>query len=666
MSTEMQISTDTDALRRTNEPSVDTGQATAGAAATITDTSKTWMVNEWATRVIEITEGTGKGQFRNIVSNTATVLTVAPAWTVIPDTSSYYRIGLNTGTGGGGTILDSGISTGGAVGNLVDALKNWDVGIWEGKLLKILSGANEGAIRKIISNTATQVNVGVVFGAAIVAGVNYAILDDNACGEDVRRSATSILVPLAKQTEEGIATAGAANSLTDGAKFWDVNMWAGHYVRIASGTGFNQIRFVASNTLNVLTVITAWAANPDATSKYIIFSLPTSDAGIGIDYGIATNNALANMQDATKFWDVDMYEGKLIKFLTGPAAGCVRRIQGNDINNIYPLNNFSAACGVGSRYVIFDDVGILPDIIQGTPVLSRLVPLAKQMEEGLVTTAGVGVVTVTDANKNLALNCYTGYGLRVVSGTGAGSVRRIGSNTAGAGTVYTCDTVLTTGLDSKYVIFQFPVASTTGMPSENIASVGGTAQTAADWTQLFQLDFGAATAGAANSITDGVKLWEPDSLIGCIARVISGTGINQNRLIVSNTATVITIQTAWTNNPIATDKYVIYAVKPGVATQTYNTPGAGAAVITIFTARIAHYSTRIVGQVYADVASAANGLSIEQSYDGISWDYMTQYSVLAGVVLPFSVDIVGKYVRVVYTNGQGAQATFRTSVSLKV
>lgn len=66
------------------------------------------------------------------------------------------------------------------------------------------------------------------------------------------------------------ATAGAASTLTDTAKTWPVNGWANSQVRIVSGTGAGQIRSIASNTANVLTVSAAWAVNPDATSVYRI------------------------------------------------------------------------------------------------------------------------------------------------------------------------------------------------------------------------------------------------------------------------------------------------------------------------------------------------------------------------------------------------------------
>jgi hypothetical protein len=69
-----------------------TGTATAGAASTLTDSGKTWTVNEFAGLSITITAGTGAGQVRTIASNTATVITVSTAWTTNPDTTSQYAI----------------------------------------------------------------------------------------------------------------------------------------------------------------------------------------------------------------------------------------------------------------------------------------------------------------------------------------------------------------------------------------------------------------------------------------------------------------------------------------------------------------------------------------------------------------------------------------------
>jgi hypothetical protein len=66
----------------------------------------------------------------------------------------------------------------------------------------------------------------------------------------------------------GTASAGASTTLTDGSKAWLTNQWANYQIRITAGTGVGQIRTVASNTGTVITVSSAWAVNPDATSVY--------------------------------------------------------------------------------------------------------------------------------------------------------------------------------------------------------------------------------------------------------------------------------------------------------------------------------------------------------------------------------------------------------------
>jgi len=69
-----------------------TGTATAGAATTLTNSAKSWTVNQWTNYQVRIVSGTGAGQIRTIASNTATALTVSAAWTTNPDATSAYSI----------------------------------------------------------------------------------------------------------------------------------------------------------------------------------------------------------------------------------------------------------------------------------------------------------------------------------------------------------------------------------------------------------------------------------------------------------------------------------------------------------------------------------------------------------------------------------------------
>lgn len=66
-----------------------------------------------------------------------------------------------------------------------------------------------------------------------------------------------------------------------------------------------------------------------------------------------------------------------------------------------------------------------------------------------------------------------------------------------------------------------------------------------------------ATAGAATTLTDSVQTWTVDAYANLTVRITGGTGAGQIRRIASNTATVLTVTTAWTTIPDATSTYVI-------------------------------------------------------------------------------------------------------------
>lgn len=75
-----------------NIPTIDSGTATSGGAATLTDTGKAFTVNEHTDKILKLTGGTGSGQSQVIASNTATVITVVANWTTNPDATTTYEI----------------------------------------------------------------------------------------------------------------------------------------------------------------------------------------------------------------------------------------------------------------------------------------------------------------------------------------------------------------------------------------------------------------------------------------------------------------------------------------------------------------------------------------------------------------------------------------------
>lgn len=71
------------------------GTATSGTTTTLTDTTKTWTVDEFKNKRLLITGGAGEGETLRIDSNTVDTLTFAVASPVAIDNTSTYRICSN-------------------------------------------------------------------------------------------------------------------------------------------------------------------------------------------------------------------------------------------------------------------------------------------------------------------------------------------------------------------------------------------------------------------------------------------------------------------------------------------------------------------------------------------------------------------------------------------
>jgi hypothetical protein len=70
--------------------------------------------------------------------------------------------------------------------------------------------------------------------------------------------------------------------------------------------------------------------------------------------------------------------------------------------------------------------------------------------------------------------------------------------------------------------------------------------------------------------------------------------------------------------------------------------------------------------VYADQASATDGLQIQQSSDGINADHQDVFTIAAATGKNFSLNPHALYFRIVYTNGGSAQASFRLQTLYKL
>jgi hypothetical protein len=76
------------------------------------------------------------------------------------------------------TKKDSGTATGGTTTTLTDTGKAWTIDEFAGKAIVLTAGAGGGDVRKIVSNTATEITVDVAFSATPDATSTYAVYDE--------------------------------------------------------------------------------------------------------------------------------------------------------------------------------------------------------------------------------------------------------------------------------------------------------------------------------------------------------------------------------------------------------------------------------------------------------------------------------------------------------
>lgn len=147
-----------------------TGTATAGGATTLTDSSKTWVVNQWSGYYAKITAGTGIGQEKEIVSNTATALSVVSAWTTNPDATSVYaikskvlkdeKVSFASYINADGNVLVATVTaTAGTSSTISKTSAGYTVDKYKGKFVKIVAGTGIGQFRQIKSNTTDTLTV---------------------------------------------------------------------------------------------------------------------------------------------------------------------------------------------------------------------------------------------------------------------------------------------------------------------------------------------------------------------------------------------------------------------------------------------------------------------------------------------------------------------------
>jgi hypothetical protein len=451
------------------------------------------------------------------------------AWYVLPAYTNNYVAALTDfsieRTTENSSIWERGTATGGSTTTLVDAAHGvdaaaWRTNQWAGYWVFVYSGTAAGQIRQIASNTGTTLTWSTA-GTAPDTTSRYLILGFDA----------------------GTATAGAASTLTDSTKAWATNRWANYDLRILHGTGRGQTRTIASNTATVITTLSPWDTVPDNTSVFVIQG--DSDKL----YLVSGGNAAILMHNMDSM--VATFGRQIGQVGWGIARNAAATVGGHLPVAIASLSNVTTTATVTTAHPHQFRVGELVTVrgatdanYNVTAVAIATVPSATTFTytmagtpSGNTLTGSQSTTTLTDLTKNWTTNEHAGRlvymntgAITAASGSAAGQVVRIASNTATTLTFAATVTAPTNGV-SRYSIARGDAIGT--------------------------LDFGVATGAgqSTTAIADSSKSWAVNIWAGRRVRVLTSGGPIEV-IIASNTATVLTVATI-TLPVAAVTQYVI-------------------------------------------------------------------------------------------------------------
>jgi len=352
----------------------------------IVDSTKNWVINEHIGKIIklDIAGYQPTSQFRRIISNTQTTITVSTITSGLNGTSRYvicgpeafgrdrqYKAPLEDGDGR---------ATSGTPTTLTDSNKLWAVNQWAGYKVRIIAGTGVGSEINIISNNTTTLTLNSP-GFTPDTTTKYYIM-----------------------CSFGSVTGNVAvTTLGDSTKNWKINQWAGKRVVITSGLGQRQELTIASNTSNILTFSSGVA--PDTTSTYTILAVAPRSTGICLKWIFGGSNNDKG------------------KYLISPRGGGTTTIDRYDLtNDLWDYSRFytphSETLIAGSSYAydgvdgFYYSIGILNDFIY----IHKLDVVTMHSEGAFQTTviqgtAHVGnlleIVSSTDGGKFIFLGVCT-------------------------------------------------------------------------------------------------------------------------------------------------------------------------------------------------------------------------------------------------------------------
>jgi hypothetical protein len=551
-----------------------TGTATSTAQRTLTDAALNLESGRYANHRVLITGGTGAGQSRRIVTNTATTFTVPRNWDVQPNATSTYEVWPDFDR-----VYFSGS------GNASMLAYSPENDFWmQGQSF------DDGVTSTITCTLASEMPVGVSTGVRIAAGIRSINAVPTAGG------ANYILGDVLTCTVGGIGaqvrvtSVGAGGSVT-GLELHNAGTGTGYAIGTgrattgSTGTGctfeittVGATALISTSTLNKFklghTVTFAGCTEAAWNAAHVIIGVSTTSM-FSVAVSATANMASAQIQsttlivDASKNWIVNEHVGRLVHLMvsgTSPTSQ-VRWIVSNTANTLTVATITAAANGT-SKYAIYD---------------SKIFGIDDQRKEqgmgGWGFATGGSTTTLVDSNKNWDINVWAGYSFKIEAGPGYGSGRiTVISNTANSLT-YATQTFTPTD-DTFYEI-------------------------ADAW--------GLATSGGLNTITDTTKKWASNQWINKRVRFtggMPGMSVFENT-VTGNTLNLLSVPIG-TGTTDATSTYAILSIPPR---------GTGTALLWVWGATDPKKRGRYMYSPRGGASTAIDVYDIVTQRWAIGWNY---------------------------------------------
>lgn len=611
----------------------DAGVITATTTATLVDSTKKWKVNQWAGYMVGITFGTNATQYKKVLYNDATTLTISdvnlmpqdpwnnqvyvaaapyvlpvvtaglqahyqimsstysvPSWTVTPDNSSFF-----TTLTGGIYLLSSAAAAPFITLQYYDVMHDsWQTKTVPQGLVTAAYGTDIAMERTGKIGSALEINTGAI-------------------------SSTN-------------------RTLSDAGKTLSPDRYNNHRIFLTGGTGAGQSRRIVGHTSNTFTIPRNWDINPASDTTYEIWAdadrVYVGGGGLASMFAYSPENdywmqgqafddgITANITATMNGWvPVGVSTGARIAagvtaVASTPTAGGSNYVIGDTLT--------CSVGGTGAQVIV---TSIAPGgVVTGVELVHSGTATGFTTGTGKATSGGTGtlctinitsvgptaLITTASAHWYKAGNTITFAGCTEAAWNTAHTILGCPATTSFCVAITATANMAATASQSTTVIVDpsknwivnehvgrlvhvmvaglAPASqirwitantATTLTVGTITAGVNGTSKYVIYDSKVFGIDeqrkeenktsFGRATGGSTTTLIDSTKNWVPNQWVGYQFKIEAGTGYGSGRIsVLSNTETTLTYATQ-TFTPDSSSKYEIADTWGLITAATLNT-----------------------------------------------------------------------------------------------